>query len=116
MLLTFLVALLFSACNQPEIKAGSICTIDDGEGKIGIVKVLVINLEEAHVKLYKNKFEKRPDQVDIKTLDAGSGKDGYGIGHMPMDRNIFDNWEPAAIGFEEVTKEELAEYELWKKR
>lgn len=41
--------------NQPKkkIKAGSICSVDDGDGKFGIVKILVIEEEIIHVKMYK---------------------------------------------------------------
>jgi hypothetical protein len=116
----FLLALSLFSCGKKtsDIKAGSICTIEDGEGKYGIVKVLVINSEEAHVKIYKNKYDKRPAQVDLKTLSLGSitDPDGFGIGHVPLERKGFDNWKPVEIAFEEVTKEDLEGYELWKNR
>ena len=100
-----------------KIQAGSICTIEDGEGKFGIVKVLVINDKEAHIKIYKNKYDQRPAKVDIKSLGLGSIDDkegGFGIGHIPLDRNGFDNWKPIPVAFEEVTKNELVGYEMWK--
>jgi len=101
-----------------EIKAGSICTIEDGEGKFGIVKVLVINAEEAHVKIYKNKYDQRPAQVDLKTLSLGSinDSDGFGIGHVPLERKGFDNWKPIEVAFEDVTPADLEGYNLWKNR
>lgn len=108
----------FSCGNQAEkIKAGSICTIEDGEGKFGVVKVLVINDEEAHIKIYKNKYNQRPIRVDIKTLSLGSLNDkdgGFGIGHVPLERKGFNNWKPVSVGFEEVTKDDLVGYEMWK--
>jgi hypothetical protein len=109
---------LYSCGNKAEIiRAGSICTIDDGEGKFGIVKVLVINNEEAHIKIYKNKYDIRPTKVDLKTLGLGSINDkegGFGIGHVPLEKIGFDNWKPMQVGFEEVTKEDLEGYEMWK--
>jgi hypothetical protein len=114
----FILALSFFSCGKKtnDIKAGSICTIEDGEGKYGVVKVLVINEEEAHVKIYKNKYDKRPAQVDLKTLSLGSitDPDGFGIGHVPLERKGFDNWKPEEVAFEEVSKDELEGYELWK--
>jgi hypothetical protein len=116
--LLFFIALTAIGCsNQSDkIKAGSICTIEDGDRTFGVVKVLVINDEEAHVKIYKNKYEQRPAQIDIKTLSLGSinDKDGFGIGHVPLERKGFDNWKPIPVGFEEVTKEDLEGYEMWK--
>ncbi len=104
---------------QPKkIKAGSICTVDDGDGKFGIVKILVIDEEVVHVKIFKNKYDQRPDEVDIKTLSIGSvyDEDGFGVGHAPIDRKGFDNWQPIAIAFEEVSKEDLEGYEIWKEQ
>ena len=102
--------------NEAKIRPGSICSIEDGEGKFGIIKVLVINDQEAHVKIYKNKYDKRPSKIDIKTLSLGSinDKDGFGIGHVPLDRKEFDSWKPIPIGYQEVTKEDLEGYEIWK--
>ncbi|MES2763782.1 MAG: hypothetical protein V4677_16320 [Bacteroidota bacterium] len=118
-LCTFLlVIILVSNCNNPggNIKAGSICTIQDGEGKFGVVKVLVIDGIEAHVKIYKNKFDQRPSVVDMKTLSLGSinDTDGFGMGHVPLAREGFDAWNPVMIGYEEVTKEDLEGYEIWR--
>ncbi|MBO9703491.1 MAG: hypothetical protein J7604_25005 [Sporocytophaga sp.] len=117
-LFIFTTFITLSCANQTDkIKAGSICTIEDGEGKFGIVKVLVINDQEAHVKIYKNKFDRRPAQVDIKTLSLGSINNmegGFGIGHVPLERSGFDNWKPISIGFEEVTQDDLVGYEMWK--
>jgi hypothetical protein len=79
--------------NDTSIRPGSICTVEDGEGKFGVVKVLVINDREAHVKMYKNKYDKRPSKIDIGSLSVGSiyDKDGFGIGHVPLERKQFDN-------------------------
>ena len=56
--------------------------------------------------------------MDIETLRIGSiyDKDGFGIGHTPIDRKDFDNWKLIAIAFEEVTKEDLVGYEIWKEQ
>jgi len=111
------VASLTTACKEQAdaVKAGSICTVEASEGKFGITKVLVINEEEAHIKVYKNKYDKRPAAVAAKELSMGSitDKGGFGIGHLPLDRQGFDNSKPVVIGFEEVTKDELAGYEMW---
>ncbi|WP_338813321.1 hypothetical protein V9L05_18360 [Bernardetia sp. Wsw4-3y2] len=117
-ILFIITAILILSCeNQANnIKAGSICTIENGEGKFGMVKVLVINDQEAHVKIYKNEYDQRPTKVDIKTLDLGSINDsegGFGIGHVPLERKGFDDWKPIIVGFEEVTKDELVGYEMW---
>ena len=102
--------------DETKIRAGSICTVEDGDGKFGVVKVLVIDQQVAHIKIYKNKYDKRPSKIDIRALSLGSinDKDGFGIGHVPMEKKGFDNWKPIPIGYEEVTKEDLEGYEIWK--
>lgn len=98
-----------------EITAGSICTIEDGAGKFGIVKVLVINDNEAHIKIYKNKYDQRPEKVDLKTLGMGGigDKDGFGIGHVPLKRSGFEAWKPKVVASEPVTEDDLSGYKMW---
>ena len=124
------VLILLSSCNSltkkpvtlkkansvDVIKAGSICTVNDGDGQFGVVKVLVIDEEIAHIKIYKNKYKQRPTKIDFKTLSLGSinDKDAFGIGHAPLARKGFDDWNPVIIGYEEVTEEDLEGYEIWK--
>jgi hypothetical protein len=99
------------------IKAGSICTVENGNGKFGIIKVLVIDGEQIHVKLYKNTYDLRPSQIDLSTLNCGSVLDAdeeIGVGHAPLSREGFDNWKPIVIDYEEVTSDNLEGYEIWK--
>ncbi|CAF3923757.1 unnamed protein product [Rotaria sp. Silwood1] len=99
------------------IKAGSICTVENGNGKFGIVKVLVIDDKQIHVTIYKNKYDLRPSQIDLSTLSCGSLYDAdeeIGVGHAPLFREGFNNWKPIVIDYEEVTSDNLDGYEIWK--
>lgn len=116
-LFIFISTIILSClANTGKIKAGSICTVENGDGKFGVVKVLVINDKEAHVEVYKNVYEKRPTKIDLKTLSIGSinDKDGFGFGHIPLERKQFENWKPVSVGYQKVTKEDLEGYEMWK--
>ncbi len=109
----------FSCKNKNEnIKAGSICTIEAGDGKFGAIKVLDIDGNMAHVKIYKNQFDTRPSKIDISTLSVGTieDTDGFGIGHVPLDIDQFNKWKPIVIGYEAVEKSELEGYEIWKNK
>jgi hypothetical protein len=99
-----------------KIEPGSICTIDDGGGRFGVVKVLVMEDGIVHLKIYKNKFNERPARVNIGNLGIGSvtDKDGFGVGHVPMDKQAFDEMKPVAVGFQQVTEKDLEGYEIWK--
>jgi hypothetical protein len=118
-LFIFVIVIIYSCNNQEKkLKAGAICTVEDGDGKFGVVKILVLDDEIAHIRIYKNKYNQRPVSIDLKTLSLGSinDKDGFGIGHTPLDRKGFENWKPVVITYEEVNKEELEGYEIWKEQ
>lgn len=116
--LLILLALTVNSCGKSggDLRAGSICTIDNGDSTYGVVKILVIDANEAHVKIYANKYKQRPATVDSKTVSMGSidSGEGFGIGHVPLARKGFEDWKPVEVNWEEVTKEELEGYELWK--
>ena len=104
--------------NPASIKAGDICTVIEGDGKFGVVKVLVINDTLAHLKIYKNKYDERPVSLDLKTLSIGSmyDSDGFGVGHTPVVKTDFINWQPAIIANEPVEEEELEGYRIWQEQ
>jgi len=91
-------------------------SIDNGDGEFGIVKIIVLEPQAVHVRLYKQKFAIRPVSIDAKSLTLGSidDKDGFGIGHLPLSRNEFESWEPIFLTQQSVSQEELDGYEMWK--
>lgn len=115
LLFFFMIAMSFKS-SEDKIRAGCICIVENGDGKFGVVKILVINHKTAHIKIYKNVYTTRPSKIDLKTLTTGSmyDKDGSGIGHVPLERKVFNSWKPIVIGFEKVTKDDLEGYELWR--
>lgn len=82
-----------------------------------IVKILVVDQDAVHIRVYKNSFAERPTRVDLATLSLGTihDRDGFGIGHLPISLSEFSRWEPELITQAEVTPEELDGYEEWKK-
>ena len=39
---------------------------------------------------------------------------GFGIGHIPLQKEGFDKWNPLVIATQEVADEELEGYNMWK--
>lgn len=114
---TILLALASWVNYEVKYEPGSICTVKNGDGQFGVVKILVIDKKMAHVKVYKNTFNKRPNKIDISKLTMGSfyDEDGTaGIGHLPLKRKEFESWKPLVIGYEKVSKEDLEGYEIWR--
>jgi len=100
-------------------------TIDPIEGGLyiiksksgfGILKVLRVEDDVVHIRVYKNKYEKVPARVDTATLTLGTihDKDGFGIGHQPTKLATFVSWEPQFLQHSLVEPEELEGYDYWK--
>jgi hypothetical protein len=98
-----------------ELFEGGYYSIADGE-TFSIAKVLKLEQDIVHVRIYKQHFPQRPRSIDISLLTLGSihDKDGFGMGHLPLRLETFTANEPAFITYSEVKPEELEGYELWK--
>ena len=104
------------AMKRPELKVGGLYSVNDGEGSYRVAKILVLDDSAVHIRLYKNKYPSRPQSVDLSTLSLGSinDKDGFGMGHLPLSRKAFANWQPIFLFQSSVTEEELEGYKMWK--
>jgi len=108
----------FTGCGKSStegLTVGGLYSIQDGS-EFKVVKILAAGDGIVHVRVYKNKFAKRPETVDPSTLSLGSIKDedGFGMGHLPLDRAMFDGWTPRLIMETKVLDEELDGYRAWK--
>jgi hypothetical protein len=107
-----LVALLAAACDPAPAKAdyvpGGLYSVTDGKS-FKVVKVLASDAAAVHVRLYKNSWPARPARVDPATLQLGSlsDEDGFGVGHLPLDRETFAGWEPVFLAATTLSPGEL---------
>jgi hypothetical protein len=99
-----------------DLLPGGVYSIEDGTGRYGVAKVLVVEPGAAHVRVYKNKFDARPTEVDKTDLSLGSvlTDEEFGIGHLPLTIKGFLSWNPVLLLQEPVTQDELTGYEYWK--
>lgn len=88
----------------------------DGENDYRMAKVLVVDSDAIHIRLYKNSFHERPSRIDPDTLSLGSIHDpeGFGVVHVPLSRSSFSRWHPHYITHASVTDDELDGYKQWK--
>lgn len=88
-----------------------------GETRFRVVKVLAVEPQVVHIRMYKNKFDGRPERVELNTLSLGTIHDaeGFGIGHLPIAAAEFAAWQPVFIQKGSLSKEELEGYEEWKR-
>lgn len=94
---------------------GGLYIIRSGSG-FGIVKVLRLEDEVVHLRVYKNKYAAVPAKVNPTTLTLGTihDKDGFGVGHQPTRLKAFLSWKPQFLQHSLVEPEELDGYEYWK--
>lgn len=105
---------LFLWQRSVEAEEGGLYSISS-EGKYKIAKVLVIEDDVVHIRLYGNTYENRPTSVDESALFLGTPMDDvFGIGHLPISKQEFKTWEPKLIQKSSVSEEELEGYKIWK--
>jgi len=100
---------------RSELFEGGYYSIVDGD-RFGIAKVLKLDPEIVHVRIYKEHFPQRPLSIDPDQLTLGTihDKDGFGMGHLPLRLEKFRESEPIFITHAEVKEDELEGYEMWK--
>jgi hypothetical protein len=115
-LLSTLISVLGCTPQPESIDAGALYSVDDGEGFFRVAKVLIVDSGGVHIRLYKNRFETRPKNVDFSSLSLGSihEKDGFGMGHLPLTHRAFREWDPVFIGNSPVGPDELEGFNEWK--
>jgi hypothetical protein len=111
-----LVLVFRLARNAQKLRVGGLYSVIAGPREFGVVKVLAFDKAGVHVRLYKNRFNRRPKRKNLPELRLGRiDEDGLpGIGHLPIVKKIFYKWQPLFILQQEVTDEELEGYRAWK--
>jgi hypothetical protein len=102
--------------NAVVARAGALYSVEHGSGLYGITKVLVVEHDGVHVRLYKNKFKRRPAEIELATLTLGTLRnedDGFGTDHLPITRSEFRHWQPCFIRDSAVADDELDGYRAW---
>lgn len=102
--------------NAPsELFEGGYYSIADGD-VFSIAKILKLEPDKVHVRIYKQHFPQRPRSIDVSTLSLGTilDKDGFGMGHLPLRFETFKDRDPQFLTHSEVQADELQGYEVWK--
>jgi len=115
-LLGVLTALFGCGGAQPPEKVGGLYSVDDGEGWFRVAKVLVVENEGVHIRLYKNKFKARPRSIEFSSLSLRTvhDADGFGMGHLPLTHRAFRAWQPVFLAENLVADGELDGYRAWR--
>jgi hypothetical protein len=105
----------FSRNAQSELFEGGYYSIIDSD-RFSIAKVLKVEPDKVHVRIYQQHFAERPRSIDPSVLTLGTifDKDNLGINHLPLRLETFMQHKPLFLTYVEVQPNELNGYNLWK--
>ena len=72
-----------------------------------VFKVLKLDPEVVHLRIYGNRFWRRPTESVLSGLD-------WSVGHMPISRGTVAVWPVQLIARQSVGEDELEGYNIWK--
>src|SRR4029077_789923 len=100
---------------QSQLFEGGYYSIVDGD-VFSVAKVLKLEADKVHVRIYKQHFPQRPRSIDPSALTLGTihDKDGFGMGHLPLPLCPFLERDPSFLTYAEVQTPELDGYNMWK--
>jgi hypothetical protein len=117
-LLLTLLCLASSAVGQERLIEGGLYSTRNENGSYSVLKVLRLDPQGVHVRMYSNQFAQHPSKLDESTLYmVGMDRkpnESLGMGHAPISRASFASWGARFIKFAPVRQEELEGYEMWK--
>ena len=93
-------------------RAGGIYSMAGESGEYKIAKVLVVDPDGVHVRIYAGTLSTRPTKVNPADLRLGG--DDAGIGHLPISHRMFASGKPQLLTVDPVRPEELDGYDMWK--
>ena len=97
------------------MREGDLCSIVSGQGGYKVVKILKLEDDIVHARLYANRFDERPSSVQPDELELGAiDEESFGIGHLPLASGEFEAWQPESIAHQAVQPDELDGYEEWR--
>ena len=116
----FITVSLFSVifgCSQSKPVEGGLYYIKNENGSYSVLKILKLDEQGVHVRLYSNQYSKQPVKVDETSLYmAGVDRkpsETLGMGHAPLSKKSFEGWKATFFQQSTVKPEELDGYNMW---
>ena len=115
--LTYL-CVISSVFGQERLIEGGLYSTKNENGNYSVLKILKLDPQGVHVRMYSNQFAEHPSKIDESELYmAGFNRkpnESLGMGHAPVGKRSFATWGVRFIKIVPVQKEELEGYEMWK--
>lgn len=107
----------FTGCARPGLVEGGLYYTAEPKGGYAVLKVLKLDPQGVHLRLYSNVFSSPPQKIDANTLYIADQplKPGEtrGMGHVPVSRQGFESWHAVFFQQSTVKEEELEGYKIW---
>jgi hypothetical protein len=116
--LWIVAVLALSGCaTGPQWIEGGMYSTPQDDGTYTVIKILKLDDQGVHIRMYSNVFESLPASIDESTLymagvDRGPDE-ALGMGHAPISRQSFATWGAEFIQQSSVSPEELEGYDMW---
>jgi hypothetical protein len=111
------MASILTSCSGDRVIEGGLYWVENDDRSYSVVKVLKVDPEGVHVRLYSNRFASPPTDVEVSTLYMvgvnRKPEESLGLGHMPIRTKGFLDWRPQFIKQVTVSEEELEGYREW---
>ena len=114
-----MLVVVLAACSRrsgetEEIVLGGLYASKSEDGTFRVAKVLAVDDVAVHVRIYKNRFNTLPQNLDTSALSLGGLGDpeGFGIGHAPLAKKGWLN-SRVFLKKEPVKDEELEGYRYY---
>jgi hypothetical protein len=108
---------LILGCSKSGWKEGGLYYSKNDDGSYMVLKILKIDEQGVHVRLYSNRFASPAKGLDeSKLYMAGvdhKPDESLGMGHAPFSKSTFENSHPIFIKVVGVKPEELEGYNMW---
>ena len=100
--------------------AGLLVSVLAEENAYAVMKVLVVEPRGVHVRLYVERFKRRPTRErQLKTLTVLKFRKDlptpFSADHMALKVNSYDGWKPEWLSESSVTNDELRAYDRWRR-
>ena len=108
---------ILTGCTRTKVVEGGLYCTPRDRGGYSVLKILKLDDNGVHVRLYSNTFMEPPKHIDESTLYmAGMNRkpgEELGMGHLPLSKKSFEGWKVTFIQQSTVTKEDLEGYNIW---
>jgi hypothetical protein len=111
-----LLSILFG-CSRTKLSEGGLYYTKTENGAYSVLKILKLDEQGVHVRLYSNQFPSPPSKVDEATLFMAGvdhkPNETLGMGHAPLSKKSFEGWKATFFQQSTVKEEELEGYKMW---